>query len=108
MDNQLGRTDFDFARSDVRIHEPFTSQTHDTVCLDDVFVAERTGQFVSFGTVGRVEDNLNQAVTVSDVDEDQPAVVTVIVDPAADLNFGFGMFFCQFAASVRPEHDGDP
>ena len=60
-----------------------------------------------FGTVTRIEDDLDKTVTVSDVDEDQPAVVTVIIDPAADPNFGFSVVFCQFAAIVRPEHDGD-
>ena len=40
MDDQFLRPDFDLARRDVWIDESFATQTHDTVCLDDVFVAE--------------------------------------------------------------------
>ena len=63
---------------------------------------------MSFDAVIRVEDDLNQTVAISDVDEDQATVVPVIVHPTTDFDFGLGVVGCQFAAGVSPEHVGDP
>ena len=50
---------------------------------DDVFVAEGLGEVEGSGLV-RIDDELDDASVVAEVDEDEAAVVAAGVDPAHD------------------------
>ena len=108
VQDEFPGTNLDLARWNFRIDSVRRSQREDAVCLDDVFVAKCPGQLVSLGTVFRIEDNLKQAVAVTQVDENQPAVVAVAVDPAADADFLIRIFCRQSAAMVRAKHGSYP
>lgn len=78
---ELERLDLDLARGDVLVHGRAAADA--AADPDDELVAEPLGLFHEFGAVG-LEDDLGQALTVAEVDEDEMSHVTGLVDPAAE------------------------
>ena len=53
----------------------------------------------------RIEDRLDDAFPVPQVDKDQAAVVAAAVHPAGQGHFGADMFFSERTAGMCPEQD---
>jgi hypothetical protein len=69
--------DFDLAGGQVGIDGAFGAVIDDALDGDDVFGADGLGQTVGLGVGLRVEDQLGEAFAVSEIDEDDAAVVAV-------------------------------
>ena len=79
---QLITQHFDCTRSHVGIASTGRTQTYLTGHLDDVLTAYTVSSSKGFCTIG-IEYNLSQTFTVTDIKEDNPAMVSTTVYPAA-------------------------
>ena len=67
---------------------------------DHILATEFVGFLCGVGIFLRAEDNLCDAFAVTEVDENQAAVVAAGGDPAAEGDFGAGMFGAEGVAVV--------
>lgn len=67
---------------------------------EDVFAAYGAGGGVRIGVAFGADDDLDDAVAVAEVEEDQAAVVAAAVYPAAELDAASDVFSAQGAAGV--------
>jgi len=72
--------------------------------LDDVFVADAGGGGGGLRGVFGVEDDLDDAGGVAEVDEDEATVITASVDPAGEGDLPAGVLGSEFAALVGLQH----
>jgi hypothetical protein len=61
--------------------------------LNDILAAHVVGSLVGVGGYLRVEDHLDDALAVPQVDKDQPAVVAAAVHPPRQRYLHAGIFF---------------
>ena len=94
---------FDHARRHVGIGGTGRTQANLTGDLDHVFAAHAIGGSEGFSAV-RVEHHLGQTVTITDIEENHPTVVTATVNPSAKGNFLAFQAFVQLAAIMAAHH----
>ncbi len=63
---------------------------------------------MGFRTFVGVEDHLNDAVTVTQVNKNEAAEIAIRIDPATNRNVLANIVFSQFATSISTEHDSRP
>ncbi len=102
---QLITQHLDGAGSDVRVHRTGRTQAHLAGHLDHVLAAHAVCRGEGLGTI-RIEDHLGQTLTIANVEEDHPAMVTTAVYPAAKSDFLTVQAFVQLAAIVTAHHGG--
>ena len=97
--------DLDLARGELRVH--LVAAAHDrSGDSDDVLVVERTGDAVRLAPVG-VESKLRETGLVTQVDEDNAAVVAGRVDPSGEDHGLADVGAAQLSAAIRPVIIGD-
>ena len=101
---QRPRQQLDLARGQVHVGGALRPQTDKTSHLDHEFTAQALG-FAKQHLVIRVEDDLQQAFAIAQVDEDHSAMVTAAMDPAGDGNFLAGQLLADLAA-IMAAHGG--
>src|SRR5205085_2716685 len=70
-----------------------------------IFVADAAGQAVRVRALLRIKDDLHLAVTVTEIDEHEAAVIATTVDPAADGDRLSNLSFPYFAAGMCPQQE---
>ena len=85
-DLQLLRQHFNLAGTHVRIDGTLRASSHQALHSQYEFGSDAFSQAEYFGTI-RVEDHLQQAFAIAQVDEDHTTVVATPVHPAAYLDF---------------------
>ena len=100
---QLVTQDLDHARGHVGVAGTSRTQAYLAGDLDHVFAAHAVGGCEGFSAV-RIEHHLGQAFTITDIEEDHPAVVTTTVDPSAKGYFLTFQAFVQLAAIMAAHH----
>ncbi|MCY1508794.1 hypothetical protein D9M68_431150 [compost metagenome] len=103
QDFQLVTEHFDGAGSHVRVARAFRTHADLTGDLDHVLAADAVGAGEGFFAV-RVEHHLSQAFAVTDVEENDPAVVAAAVYPTAEGDFLAVQALVQLAAIVAAHH----
>ncbi len=96
--------DFDLARFQVGVDRAFEAVGHGAGDAQAVLVTHVLGGLEDIGVV-RMADDLHQAFTVAQVDEDHPAVVAAAVYPAAQAD-GLAQQFFGDEAAVVSTHGG--
>ena len=81
FDRQFVDDDFHFTRFEVGVFESFASGAYFSRGDEDILVAHFVGDFVRFGAVGGVADELYRFVFVSEVDKHDASVVSSARDP---------------------------
>ena len=100
-DPQLVDLHLDLAGRQVRVDE-LRRARHDLAGrLEDELVADLVRDLGRGGRVLRVDDELDLARVVAEVDEDEPAVVAARVGPAGDRDAPAGVLRAQLAAHRR-------
>ena len=94
---------FDHARRHVGVGGTGRTQTHLTGDLHDVLAAHAIGSGEALGAI-RIEHHLGQTITITDIEENHPAVVATTVNPSAKGNFLAFQAFVQLAAIVAAHH----
>ena len=89
-DGHLPGLDLDLARGQLRVDVARLAPHDVPGDADDVFAAQLLGGGEQLGAVLRMKDELDDPGAVAQVDEDQAAVVTAVVDPARDARLGAG------------------
>ena len=82
-DRQLRDDQFDLAGEQFRIDQFLPTRDDFALYLDDVFVAQRAGRGEHFCAIVGVDDDLRQAVTITQINEHQSAVVSSRIHPTA-------------------------
>ncbi|MDT4782522.1 hypothetical protein FQZ97_147810 [compost metagenome] len=100
---QLVAQDFDHARRHVGVGRAGRTQANLAGDLHDVLAAHAIGSGEGFSTV-RIEHDLGQTITITDIEENHPTVVTATVDPSAKGNFLAVQAFVQLAAIMAAHH----
>ncbi len=96
---QFVAQDFDHARRHVGVGGAGRTQADLAGDLHDVFAAHPIGSGEGFSTV-RIKHDLGQTITITDIEENHPTVVTATVDPSAKGNF----LAVQLAAIMAAHH----
>ena len=79
----------------------FLTSAHLTFNLDDPFAAEMLGNRKLFrGNAIGVDDHLRIPIAVTQVDEDQSAMIAIVPDPTGQNDFFANIFFAKFAAGL--------
>ncbi|MNH71776.1 hypothetical protein D3C73_239280 [compost metagenome] len=94
---------FDHARRHVGVGGTGRTQANLAGDLHDVLAAHAIGSGEGFSTV-RIEHDLGQTITITDIEENHPTVVTATVDPSAKGNFLAFQAFVQLAAIMAAHH----
>ena len=94
---------FDAAGGHVLVHGTGRTQANLAGDLHDVFAAHAVGGGEAFSAV-RIEHHLGQTITITDVEEDDPAVVAATVNPSAKGDFLTFQGLVQLAAIVAAHH----
>ena len=97
---QLARQQLDFARGQVRIGRAGRPFAHQSAHLDHEFIAQLFG-LGELGLVVGVEHDLQQALAVAQIHENDAAMVAAAMDPAGNRNFLTDQLFVDLAAVVR-------
>ena len=105
-DFQIVGHDFYFAGREFGIFRAFEAFSHGAGDLDDVLVAQSVGGLGCCGVFFWTEDNLGDAFAVSQIDEDDPAVVAAGTDPAGEGGALTDIFGAQGAAMRTTEIHG--
>ncbi|MNF90154.1 hypothetical protein D3C84_727080 [compost metagenome] len=100
---QLVAQHLDAARGHVRIDRTGRALAHLADDLHDVFAAHAVGTGEGLFAI-RVEHHLGQAFAVTDIEENDPAVVTATVYPTAEGDFLAIQALVQLAAIVAAHH----
>ncbi|MCY1400796.1 hypothetical protein D9M71_158980 [compost metagenome] len=100
---QLVAQHFDGAGGHVRVARAFRTHAHLAGDLDHVLAAHTVGLGEGFRTI-RVEHDLGQAFTVTDIEEDHPAVVAAAVHPTAKSDYLAVQALVQLAAIMAAHH----
>ncbi|MCY1423299.1 hypothetical protein D9M71_390080 [compost metagenome] len=95
---------FDSAGSHVGIAGTGRTQTHLAGNLDHVLAAYTVSCRESLGAI-RVEHHLGQTFTVTNIEENHPAMVATAMNPSAKGNFLAFQAFVQLAAIMAAHHD---
>ena len=105
QDPQLLDLELDLAGRQVRVDELRRARHDRAGRLEHELVAYLVGGLGRGGRVLRVDDELDLAGVVAEVDEDEPAVVAARVGPAGDRHAAAGVVGPQLAAhDVAPGH----
>ncbi|CRM90238.1 hypothetical protein [Pseudomonas sp. 22 E 5] len=94
---------FDGAGGHVGVYSTGRAQAHLAGDFNDVFAAHAVGGGEALGAV-RVEHHLGQTITITDIEEDHPAVVAATVNPSAKGDFLTIQGLVQLAAIVAAHH----
>ena len=92
--------DFDFARRQPGVLRAGGSGRDGAADAENVLVAHFAGDGVGVGRGLRVEDDLDEAAGIAQVDEDETAVVPPAVHPAGEQHFLAAVLFSEVAAVV--------
>jgi hypothetical protein len=87
----------DLASRHVLVFGPFRARAHPPLDPEDKLAAGLLGQAEGLGIV-RVDHHLNQTAAVTQVDEDDAAVIPAPVDPSAQGNVLTNLFAVQISA----------
>ena len=98
--------DLDFTGGEVAVLGAGGAAAYRALDLKDVLGARGVGDGGSFGGFLGVEDDLDKAVVITEVDEDEAAVVAAAVDPGGEGDFGAFVGGAKLAAGVGLEHGG--
>ena len=101
----LSRTDFDFSGRHVRVRLTNGSSANLARYLNDVLHFQPSRQFEQVFARFRGKCRLSNPVSVSEVDENQSALIANSVDPTANRYFLSNMFRPQGAARVCSVHN---
>lgn len=101
---QLAAANFHLPGDELGVFETGTTREDFTRHLDDIFTAEAAGDGLHVGRSVSLEDDLGDAVPVTQVDEDNPLVIAVAVYPATKSGNLSNMLDTQFAAGLGPVH----
>ena len=105
QDPQLVDPHLDLAGRQVRVDELGRARHDLAGRLEDELVADLVRSLGRGGRVLRVDDELDLARVVAEVDEDEPAVVAAGVGPAGNRDAPAGILRPQLAAHrVAPGH----
>src|SRR5207302_8854373 len=100
-DVQLRGLDLDLAGRELGVLVPRQPALDGAADADDVLAAQLPGLRRGLRCVGRVEDHLDQAPAVAEVDEDQAAVVAAAGDPAVEVDLVADVLGAELAALDR-------
>lgn len=92
--------DFDLASGQVGVDGALGAIIDDALDSDNVLVANGLSEAVRLGMSLRIKDQLGYAISVSEVDEDDAAVVAPGRNPSAEDGFLAGVFGPEFATGV--------
>ena len=100
-DLETGTDEFDLPGIHLRVASAI-AHPHGSGHGDDRFPAKAAGWFHDLvGNVLLVEDDLGDAASVAEIDEDEAlALISVGVDPTAECGFVFGIGSAEFTAHV--------
>src|SRR5207302_5552089 len=101
-DVQLRGLDLDLAGRELGVLVPRQPALDGAADADDVLAAQLPGLRRGLRCIGRVEDHLDHAPAVAEVDEDQAAVVAAAGDPAVEVDLLAHVLSPQLAALDRP------
>src|SRR3990172_4709345 len=105
-DLEVARVDLDLAGPELRIR--IRSARRDLAAnADTVLQAELTGRLVHLGEDVLLEHHLGEPLAVAQVDEDRPAVVAAVVDPAEEHDLLVEVSLGQFTARMSALELGD-
>ncbi|MBA7682673.1 hypothetical protein ES703_91025 [subsurface metagenome] len=99
-DFNLLHGDFDLAGRQLRIFQSFTSRLNNSFCSHYPFAAGRPCQLVDVRLSFGIENQLGQALFVTQVDEYQIAVVAIGMDPAGQRDLFAGGLKTKLPAIV--------
>ena len=80
---QIGSNHFDLAGGQIRIYGSSITQTHFACYFDNVLAADSFSSSKAIAGIVRVNDNLHDTAAVTQIDENQPAVVAAFGNPTA-------------------------
>ncbi len=100
---QLVAQHLDGTGSHIRVHRTSWAQADLAGDLHYILATHLVGGRKGFGAI-RIEDHLSQALTITHIEEDHPAVVTTAMYPAAKSDFLAVQAFVQLAAIVAAHH----
>ena len=100
------REQFDLARSEVRVGRARRPRPHRAGHLDHPLATEPLGLGEDLGRV-RIEDDLQQAVAVAQVDENDAAVVATTMDPAGHFDRGSDEVLVDLATVMGTHGHGE-
>jgi len=100
----FGGLEFDVAGGEFWVLGAVATSDDLALDLDDVFVADVGGGGGGLGGVFGVEDDLDDAGGIAEVNEDEPAVIAAAVDPAGEGDLLAGVLGSEFAALVGLQH----
>src|SRR5471030_211587 len=95
---------FNFTGRHLFIKLAFRTRTHGAGNLDTELVTQFRSQLVSVALV-RIEENLNDAFTVTHIDENQTAQITTTINPATQRHFLAHVGRIQFS-TIYSTHNG--
>ena len=93
------RQHFDLAGPHVRVDRALGTRAHEALDLEDILGADALRLGEDFRPVG-VENDLQQALPITQIDEDYAAMVTPPVNPAANLDYLADERFVDLSAVV--------
>ena len=102
----VGRHDLHFAGGQVGVQRFRRAQLDSAGDAQHILAADRGGKLVGALVPLWMQDDLHDARSVAQVDEDDAAVVAPSVDPAGQRDIGPSVFASQVAAVVALEHCG--
>ena len=98
--HELARQQLHLARGEVRVRGACGALAHQSPDLDHELVAQLFG-LAELGLVVGIEDHLQQAFAVAQVDEDHATVIAAAVNPSGNRNLLTDQLFIDLAAIVR-------
>ena len=96
--------DFDLPGAHFRVDRAFRARAHEALHLEYELGANSLGLGENLGPIG-VENHLQQALSIAQIDKDDTAVVAPPVDPAANLDFLADERLVNLAAILCTHHD---
>ncbi len=87
------------------LRRPSGPRRDDPFDLQDIFAARLGGDRVRSGRLFRVDRRLCDAKAITQVDENQPAVIAAAIDPSCQRDTLADVVQFQFTASMRFQHE---
>jgi len=103
QDLELMNVDFDLARGQIGIDRAFEAMIDDALHSYDVLGADGLGQAVGLGMGLRVENQLGDALSVAEIDENDTSVVAIGISPASQSDRRADIGGSEFAAVMAAD-----
>src|SRR5947207_11906669 len=98
------RYDFDVAGREIWIFRAWHTRSHSTRNLDHIFTPQAVRLFCKFRVFLRTKNNLGQTFAITQIDENDAAMIARDMHPAGERNLPADVTFPKRIAIVRAIH----